>query len=378
MIIYLLLFALIFTPLLNMVYVYDHKRIHRSKIQYTSKVNYCLFIGICLVTLMFLKHDYVGTDTQNYRMIFDSTLYHGLPNEITFNTEIGFILLQLLLGSLGLGFRSLLLVNAILYTGAIVLIIIKYSKTPWLSFFLFMTLGNFIFHTTMRQCFALSFTIYALIVVVEKNIRFYKFWSVFLWILAITFHTSALIFGLVYILVKVPYSKLLIFASIVTSVFLHMFGIPIVNFILLLLNNTQYQSMETGGYKTLLIYLALVVVGIIYNKKFIVNGNKFDGVIFNLLLLSVVIFPLAQYNQFFFRLLNYFTIYIIIYVPNLIHKVNDKLLKNTIFFLFILYGLGSFFYMSRASGVRVWPYIFFFQDYPVELIPAGLLQSGTW
>lgn len=362
MTVYLMIFMLIFFPFYRIRVGAYNRFLTIEQLTARHRAKYCMILFVAFVAIMFLKHDYVGTDTPNYRIIYDTlTPIYGVP-EFSISSEHLFYTLIDLMYKMGIEFRYLLLIQGFLYMSAISILIYKYSKMPQLSYFLFFTLGDFIFHTTMRQCMALSFTIFAFILLEEKKVRYYKVFAIVLWIIAIGFHISAGVFIVGILLKELKFSFMSVSLGVGGFVSMWVLTPYLMPLILKVLNET-YTAMETGGLKTLLILVIITVVGVLYGRKFIKAGETVNLALFNMLVIGIVLFPLGRYNPFFFRLIKYFTIYQIIYIPNLAVSVRDNLLRRAMIVLFVIYGLASFFYLSNSIGVRTFPYMFYWEEY---------------
>jgi hypothetical protein len=340
------------------LYIYNNKLIKY----------YYIVISLFLILLLTLRHDYVGADTQNYRWIYD---YLGGTNIQTALSYIdpSFVMVNKLLAYFHCDFRVLLFVQSLLYICTITHLIKNNSEIPALSYFLFMTFGYYIFATTMRQAIALSLTIIAFEQIKKKKMMLFIMFV----ILASTFHYSALIFLPAYWFDKFKFNKKTIFLIIALTVFIFALRKHIGLFILGL-NKNEYLITETGGYFLLLFYVAFLILGILYKKNFIIHSHN-NKMLFYFIAATVALIPLAKINPAFFRITNYYAIFIILYIPNLIASIRDKGTKSIIFICMIALGLFYFYYKIPSYGIRMHPYIFYWDEYPRELIPPGLLPS---
>jgi hypothetical protein len=324
---------------------------------------YFIIVASLLIAILTLRHDYVGTDTQNYRILFN--LLGTLPFEtaLAHISDVGFILLVKVLTILGLDFRFLLFLQALLYIVAITFIIKKYSKIPVMSYWLFMTFGFFIFATTMRQAIAISFTLLAYHLIREKRMVLF----ILCVLLASSFHLTALIFLPAYWIDKFKYNKftILLILSIIASTAI--FNNKIGAFILAYSKN-QYATTSTGGYFQILLIVALLAVGIIYRKSYIYK-NIDNKMLFFMMAATLALIPVSKLNPALFRIINYYFIFMTLYIPNLISTIRDKGMKFMLTYGFIILGLFNFYYKIGTYGIRMHPFIFFWSEYPTNLIP---------
>lgn len=342
-------------------YLYPSSSVGDRSIVYNRKrKRYHVIVSIWIILLLVLRHDLVGTDTQNYRALFDYMNYgfeYGPDTNI--GSEIGFYSLVSALVGWGMNFRMLLVINAVLYVGTVSFLIYKYSQKPWLSYFIFITFGFFIFTTTMRQCFALAFTIIALQFAINKKLIPYLLFVA----LAVSFHSTAVVFLPAYWIIRMPLKKRtalllgLIFIVIYASIdFILSYAVE--------LTNKGYEERETGGIFTFCMNLFFVIVGWMNIRKMAAENR-----IWILLLCMVLcLFPVAKVNPAMMRIYMYFSIYIIILAPNLV--IPRYQIRNLVMCFIFLVGIYKFTYGAKASGVRIHPYVFYWEDY-YELNPEA-------
>lgn len=323
---------------------------------------YCITIGIWLFLLLILRHAYVGTDTQNYFKVFNDIKYLGFSLEFAdseLKTEYGFYFLNHLLIKAGLPFRVLLAISAGFYIYTIGYLIYRYSQRPAISFFIFLTFGYFIFNTTMRQCFALSFCIWATIFIINGKWKLSLLFCLF----AALFHSTAIVFFSIIIVPFLRYNWKSFFLILGVGVFIFTSSTAIYGMASEMMGK-NYEVQEATGYFSLLIYIGIVIVGLIV-RKHIPDVNRFW---FFLIVISIIVFPLASLNPALFRIRLYFSVFIIVYVAN----ISLPKCATTIPLLLVIYsyGLYSFFIGTSYSGVRVLPYVFYWENY-YELNPKA-------
>lgn len=320
-----------------------------------ARFKYCLIIGLWFFLLLVLRHDFVGTDTQNYHALFDYMELNGFDLELEeadLSTEYGFYYLVNLFVVLGLPFRSLLAISALLYVGTISYLIYKFSEKPWVSYFVFLAFGFFIFNTTMRQCFALSFCIIAFLFAINKKILPYMLFAA----TACLFHSTALVFAPVYFLVKLNYSRsaffIVILLGLVIAVFSEVF-FQYANEI----TDKNYEKGETAGYGTLIFMLITIAIGFFYRKQLPLSNRYW----LFMLVIAVCLFPLARFNPAIFRINLYFRVFMIVYLANI---VNLRVYIAPLFMgLVLVFGAYQFIIGNKRAGIRVYPYVYYWEDY---------------
>ena len=271
----------------------------------------------------------------------------------------------------------MMLFVAVLYVSSIFLLIYEYSTAPYASLLIFLFGGHFIFFCTTRQAIALSITIFSFLLWNSKiEFKFKKIISIVLALLAILFHSSAIVFPLYFLISKIPPKKYVGIISILLFGIIMLFRTAIVPKLLTIASEDHYESMQTGGFVMILEYLLLCIIGILYFNDLFDNDKDFWNQ-YTMFFLVLILLPIAKYNPYFFRIVKYFSVYEIIIIPNMINKLKrDKLIQIIISFCFILYFGYSFFFSN--SGVRTIPYVFFWNEYPRNKIPFGLNPAGGW
>lgn len=360
--VYILLLLIILSP-------YFFKRNRRSSVLDTN-VNskypnnngrlYFFSVSVFMILLLTLRHDFVGTDTQNYRWLYDAFANMSFQNALLHIKDPGFVWFFQFISGLGLSFRFVLFIQAFFYIASLTYIIKRYSKMPTLSYWIFLTMGYFIFATTMRQAIAMSFTLISYDFIKRK-----KMWSFLLFVgLASTFHLSAIIFLPAYWIDKFKYNRktLLLIISIISLIILFKERI---SGLMLGYTITSYEQTTTGGYFLILFLVALLVLGVFYNRKFLVDEN--NKMLFFIIAASLALIPIARVHPAFFRITNYYQVFVILYVPNLIISLKDKLMKFILTYGFIVLGLYYFYFKLTSYGIRMHPYIFWWQEYPIRI-----------
>lgn len=364
---YIVLFLFVFLPyLLNTRVSGIEPNVNKGSIYQYKQLNkkaYFIMVSLFMIVLLTLRHDFVGTDTQNYRILYD--IFSNVPFKIALQhiNDIGFVFLYKLLSGLGCNFRTVLFLQALFYICSVTFIIKRYSKNPALSYWIFITFGFFIFATTMRQAIATAF-----ILLSYDFIKKRKMFSFIICVgVACTFHISAIVFLPAYWMNKFNYSRktLMLITFIIT--FIIIFNNQITSFILSF-SKTEYVVMNTGGYFLALYIIFLLLLGVVYHKSFIVNNND-NKMLFFMIAAGLALIPIARINPAVFRITYYYQIFTILYVPNLIATIHDRMMKFVLTYGFMVLGLYYFYFKLESYGIRMHPYVFYWSEYP-NLIPG--------
>jgi len=149
-----------------------------------------------LFLLMSLRATTVGTDLGGYRWQYETQYLRP--------AEPGYSLLMVICKSLGLDFQQFLAVVSLIIVFAVTALVRQLAVSPFLSFFLHVTLGFFAMSLSgLRQSLAVAFTILAFLALVKSR------WILFLalTLIACSFHNSAVVFFPVLLLSRISLSK---------------------------------------------------------------------------------------------------------------------------------------------------------------------------
>ena len=281
------------------------------------------FIALFFAVLIAFRDVSVGIDTRQYEYNF-SKVYVGLARESAFfsSREWGYKLIQIFIKKLGLGFQGVLIFEAFIYVVPVAYVIYKYSKNPYISFFLFLSMGYFLFGmTAIRQSIAMGM----LMIAFEMAVRNKKLWFVLITLLASTVHTTALVFLPVIVLSKIPLRKRYVLLAIFAGVLMSIYKQPIQQFMVELAHN-PYENMETGGNGMYLFLISVVILDLISGNK---TNRYWDNasLITYMMISAVIVYPVLQFNPAVFRLHYYYSIMMVIYIPNVLKKYRNVWLR---------------------------------------------------
>lgn len=316
--------------------------------------NSIVLIGLFLLILIAFRGKFVGIDTPSYIWSYERLSTDSLNLYSSFIAENGFTLLEYIIKKLNLSFRYVIFIEAAAYIIPVCYIIFRYSRNPYLSLFYFISLDYFYFGMTgIRQTIAIGICLIAFEMAQRRELVKY----LLLVYLATTFHSTAIIFFPVYFLGMVPFKKKYILIFILIGIIVFIFKDSIGNFIRQY-SRIYYSDMATGGIGMYLFMLSVTILGLI------TSGKKWDDVlgenlIDNMMIVAVIIYPILQFNPTVFRLHYYYSIMVILFIPNMVKKIKVPqihLVVNVVLFIITIYYY--FFYTMQNMGVV--PYVFGF------------------
>lgn len=322
---------------------------------------FCIFV---LIILSSLRGANIGNDTHSYIYLFKN-----LSAENHSRYEIGYVFLNDIIKKITDNYQYLFTIISIFVYFSIGRFIIKYSKIPWLSLFLFLTYGFFTFtFSALRQAIAITICLYAFESMMNsKNIK--AFLLIFL---ASLFHNTAIVFLFAFICKFIkPSGKVFIVGYISSFIILVAFT-TVLYYVFQMLPMYKHYSQGTYigeiGIASFL-YAILSSIILLFSYKQLTSGIKKSGFISKvdsygliMVLLAVVFYIISIKANIFDRMAIYFNILSIIILPNAINKlsgVNRQFITVIVVVVFYIYSAMIIYY--RPEWNSVFPYSFYWQ-----------------
>lgn len=282
--------------------------------------------GLVLILISGLRYD-VGVDYQSYLELFDRIGRGYNPY-----TEFGFDTIVKLFLFAGLTYQSIFLFFSTLTVVFFLKYIYYFSRYKYLSLFLFFSLPVFYFASfnQIRQFLAVAIFAYSLRYIYNKNIFKY---IVFI-VLASTIHTTVLLMLPLYFILnkKVSISLYIIY---LIGVFLFL---QIVDLVISTLGISQVylnKLTEDNGVNPFAYVLLLILIFSIYTKEFLKGKELFINMLFFATLISFLPMFTDILPGAVVRMTSYFSISLLIIIPEYINYFKNKNLK-IIYFLGVL------------------------------------------
>jgi len=344
----ILFFAFLFNNRKMNLILFTNKKIKVDSI-------YFYIIGTVLILISGLRKYTIGIDTYAYKVRFVQVKALDFGNFLSnFELEYGYNFLEFLVSRITDDFQLLLITIAIIYIISVSKIIKKYSAYPPISFLLFLTLGFYTFGmSSIRQTIAISITLLSFDYIIEKKLL--KFMIIVL--IASFFHVSALIFLPSYWFNKFRINKksITIFVAVGAVTFLLKDKLRE----LMILFPRNYEIVETGGELFYIFMLLSLMVGFLFKKSFI-TSNHFNKYLYFMIVAAIIIFPIVKFNPAMLRLYYYYSIYLIIYIPNVIFAIKDKAIRLIGIYSYVVVSVYIFF-SSIIPSSQLGNYLFFWQ-----------------
>lgn len=328
---------------------------------------YLLLCCIEIILLAGLRGYTVGADTVVYLNAlrhYNSLPIWELPMAslvFPFDFEIGYFALTKICAFFGMNETAFLFVIAMLTYIPLFSVIKKYSSVPYLSILSYFAFGMFSYSLgVFRQMIAISILLCG-----WKYIRERRPINYFLVVaLAMTFHTTAIIGALLYVLYGLNWRKI-IWLVIPAELFLIVFGRQIAMLAFRFLPKYagyiggQYDQ-QGGSYLMLLMLNAVLFACIILDKM----GRYHDNMTISALIIAVLLQSVGYSMAIFGRIVPYFSVYLIFAIPDAVYGMGKNWRKPAgVVAVAVLFFLT---YRLMAGNQYVTPYYFFFQNIPIK------------
>ncbi len=359
MTVYVVLFSLI---LIESAIYMNYKQIAPQ----SATKAYTLLFCIELILVAGFRSSTTGADTQIYLNVFN--YYKRLPRgEILFakllnvwgNFEAGYFLFLKILAWLQVNDQLFLIISAAIIYIPVVIFFQKYSPFPNMSFAVYSMLGIYAYSMgIMRQMMALAIFLCSLDFIFEKKFKNYMM----VIILAIFFHSTAIVLLPVYWIVNVN-RKTLLKIALVGEVIGLVAGRTIILIITRFMPKyarflgRQYYDTHGGTYSMLfLLTFVLIITYLIYRNQN--DIEDIDVLSFAMLSVGVVIQAISYSFGIMGRMIPYFSIFAAIEIPRIIHQVftpNSKIIYLAILEP-ILFALNYLVIRSNEFIVPYYPF----------------------
>lgn len=338
-----------------------------SKVKYSGigskKITF--LVGGGLLFLMGLRHKTVGNDVIRY-----VERYKDIERFFTLETktESGYMIFQKILSSLNITAQGFIFTVSLIIVTFFSWFFYKYSKNIGMSFFLHFTIGLFAFTMTgFRQSIAICLTLLAIHLAINKKL----IWYILIIIIAMLFHQSAIVFAPVYIIFQIKkYNFKIVFLFFLAILFIGVFNEIIFTQISSLSGNkynTQYlDNVDESRTSFIFIIFSFSLPAITMFLWFLDNVrirelSRTDMSFFILSLISCVFILLSSQLSLLSRLSYYFSIGIIILLPNTIKNLKNQPVANISSFFLTLIAI-AYFTVANVDGIsKIDSYLFFWE-----------------
>lgn len=336
--------------------------------EYKTPVFYYVVMSLCMIVLIGLRRDDIGTDTLGYAGMYKSTGNLSLSDFKYEMNDKGFAVLQYILNKLHIGFSGFNFLYAVFVITVLSVYIYKESEMPWFSYFLYICYGFFMLDFTMvRQTLAMAIVLLAFMIDKNRGVKDFLIFALIVFI-ASTIHASAIIFMPVWFIKKLPYNSVIVTLFFVMIAACYLFKSHLTGFLINMAGNVsdKYEGYSKVGEGSagLMLYLMILVTVVfsLFVPKFF--KEKKNVTLFYLLCIMLVIFPGVQGGGAIMRIYYYFYMFMIVFIPNMVCSLDTEEKSYFVLIIFLYVAVGLNMYHGALSGnlYKVVPYHFFWQQ----------------
>lgn len=329
-----------------------------EKIDIKTNKNYLLFICIILTLFLGFRANHVGLDMKNYEDFFNlasNSSFSYLFKNVQF--ELGFKIYTKIISLFFNNYSIFIFITSLLSMIGVYDFIKENSKNYFASIYLFITFNFYIYlFCTLRQVLAISILLLSTRFIKSKDFR--KF--ILLVLLATLFHKTAIVFSIVYFIPYIKLTKEKINYFCIGALILFLIKNPLIDFFTSVFYSQYENYMDTSGtgYTTLFLFFGLLI-GIIYIFKNFKLSEKNNQLFIGMLMITIPLQILATTQGLIARLTLYFSISILILIPNVLENEKNENFKNVLYFFYYV-SLFFFYYFEILGNTMYVPYQFLF------------------
>ena len=288
-----------------------------------NKRKYVAFFGLMLLIVSCIRSECVGGDLTSYRMIFNSSKDYSFDIFFRIRYEPLFSLLYLCVHKVGGSFRLFMIICSVLSLIGPVFFTYKYSKQPWVSFFIYIA-GTYYLSTLsmLRACISMSISMFAIDALMESKLKK----SIIFFIISCLFHYSAIILGLLYFYEfiknkkqKYIISTLMIFITVIGGSYIRQY----ISSIYSSAYSLELNAISGRGYFMLVLFVGIAILGLAFHP----DHNE-DSMIYksfkSLMMCALLCQVMATYVSLFTREARFFIIPAVIMLPSVVLTFNEK------------------------------------------------------
>lgn len=312
----------------------------------TLRKIYCIALFIPLSFVAGVRNYTVGSDTAMYYGIFksiqDVPFSFSLLDD-TFNIELGYRASNYLVGCLSHNPEIFMYIFSTITIAGYMWFFYRESQNIWLTIFLFIGLSFYTetFNSARQQFACVVLCLGTRFLLINDRIR----WNISV-LFAMLFHVTAAFFFIFNFIMPISKKKILWFAVI--SIVGFVFSDTILSYITLFYPDFKYgyylvsesvNSASLGDYLRAVLFAVILLYFIIKNKRFLADEeNSYETkrmLLWSIFLLYATLFIIAK-QQFiiFYRMIQYFSLYLCLLLPALLNK--EGLIKYQVYFLVLI------------------------------------------
>ena len=328
-----------------------------SKKKYNSKKFLVVLLTAQLITILALRNSTVGVDIPGYVRFFQNTPILNFQQFMAHRWELGFKLLNKAISLFTSNEQVFLTIIATLTIIPVGRFIYKYSKMPFLSFALYISFNfySFVF-SGLRQGIAYGIVLISYDFIVNRKLSKFIICILF----ASLFHRSALIFLPAYFLVKFKINYKSLGIVVITNGILYLFRKQIFEFAIQQFY-PSYEVVVSSSISWMILGIIITILGLLFYKNVVgISSQNNDLYVIMITGVSLMIFATVGTNVM--RMADYYYLFIIIFIPEVMNSIKDKGLVMLGGYLVVISTLVlHLWFLTYADTYQMVPYIFFWK-----------------
>ena len=332
------------------------------------------YIIICTVILILqsgFRNVAVGDDTYTYLLDYESINHSswGLVvsdfkeyYEYGIGKDPGYDIIQKIQQSIINDYQFFLFSVAALFFIVFANFLLKNSKR-FIDLILGILIYSVLFYsfyslTGIRQTIATAITLYSYEFVKKKKIIPF----ILLVIIASTIHKSSIFFFIFYFICRIKNTKYLFNVILFMFPVFFQFKDKMASYLMILSGYDKYEVMDGGAVTFTIFFLIIGITGLL-RREIILKNNPNSIYYYNAFSIVLILLPITWINPSFMRINMYFTIFLTLFIPEILYSFKDisLKLKNDITILAIVVLICLYIKGSWAMDKEM-PYGFFWEE----------------
>lgn len=333
-----------------------------------NRKNYIIFICIILILQSALRHVAVGADTYAYYLKFEEIkltswqeIWENFRSVYVLGEgkDAGYPLIQKVFQLFSEEYRIFLFFVAVIFFSSLGYFI--YTQTKHISdVFVAIAIYEVLFYsffsiTGLRQTLATAFTFWGL-----HFIRQRKLWQYTLLLICAAFiHKSVLLFYPFYFIARLNRPRQLLSASFVIFPFMFVFGRSVAGIMALLSAQDNYmgyalsEANPTGAVDFSIFLLGCGILGWIALRNAKQRDNDMP-IIYNAISIAIIFTPLTWIDSSLMRIVQYFSIFILVFLPYVINNLFRDYQTRTVVILVLTILFVTVIIMRNVDYAFMW------------------------
>lgn len=297
-----------------------------------NKKIFVIFATLQWVILSGLRHVSIGADTITYKFSFNRALntswidaFNRFIDGIFYGAEIkdpGYMLFEKFIGLFTNNYQVFLFIIAMIFMVSFGRFVYRNSKDPFISFLIYSTLFYSFFSITgIRQTIATALVVlWGYELIKRRNL----FGFIILTLIAFTIHKSAIVFFPFYFIADIKINKKYLISWSIIILLTILLRNKIYGLLEIIFDYNIAESNVIGGTQTFTLMMALITGVAFWRLKPLLKNNPQSNHFLNASFIALLFTLMTFVNQGFMRVQQYYSLFIVLLIPEIIKSFNKK------------------------------------------------------